>query len=589
MLALILSFLPFHNGFGDDHATGSGGEEKATAEATPAAALAAEVSEIAHFKMMSHAKKEKRIANAVRVAVVGATAYKNPAETLNMASDLAVAAANAAPAFKEIIVHAVSFTPSVARIDGASGQIAAAVDDAVAKAANAEKSRQITEGKNRRGTMEAGPAVPPPPEKVESSSALRNEPTAAPPAPAASAIAQTAPPAPSEPISPSENAGVASGAAAGPAADAGEDATATAKTAFWPPTIDLGDNAAVHFTADLGTRYDDNVFLTEKQKTSDEILSAAPGVAFQFGQNSLTSGALSYEESFQHYAHKSAPDAQLGVGSANFGYSDSRLDVKANGAFQQFYQNQENFFIPGQKLLVRRDQLDVGGSAEGTFTEKISAGAGVNYSRTHYRTAGLVDNNSLGWPINLYYAIWPKVDLSGGFSYRETKTAINGPGNRQRDKYYNLGARGEFTPKLSGNFSVGYTTSRVGASGGSDIWAFDGTFNYEMSPKTTWTLTASRDFSTGAQGEQLKSTNLSLGASTFLSPQWQAAVNLAYQNVVYPAVRKDNYGDGAVSVTYIYSKNISATAGYNLRKNSSSVSGAGFTDNILSLSAGLKY
>ena len=581
VLGLVLYFLSMHIGFSADDLAALGAVPDAqSTQSPPAAALAAEVSKIAHFGMMSHAKKEKRIASAVRIAVDGATAYKDPAEILSIASDLAVAAATAAPPFKDAIIHAVTFAPAVARIDGASGQIQAAVDYAVAQGTGAKKAPEAAAVEK--------PVQPAPPPVIASQA----EPaaTVAAAETAVSAASQVPLPEKNETPEPAEKTPAPANVESPPSAETSENGAEAKKTPAWSiPKIDLGDNAALHLTADLNARYDDNVFVTKDNKVSDEILSAAPGLAFQFGQNSLTNGELSYEENFLHYVHKSAPDAHLAIGSANFGYSDSRLTVNGDGSFQQFYQNQENFFVAGQRLLVRRDELDLGSNAEVNLTEKTSAGVGANYAHTHYRTPGLVDNNSFGMPVNFYYAVWPKVDLSAGYSYRQTKTAVTGSGSRENDNYYNIGARGDFTPKLNGNFSVGYTTSSFTSGGRNSTLAFNGSFGYEVSAKTSGTLAVSRNYSTGAQGEQLISTNLSLGASTLFSPQWQAGATIGYQHVAYPSVRRDDYVDGSVSATYIYSQNITATASYMLRRNASSISNAEFLDNSLSFSADLKY
>jgi hypothetical protein len=595
-LIFFLTFFSMNAGLAADTAASSGDVAALGNQAgpqTPAEALAAEVRKIANFRMMSHAKKEKRIANAVRIAVVGATAYQDPTEIANIASDLAAAAVNAAPSFKDVIVHAVTFTPSVASIDGASGQIQAAADYAAAKAVEAEKAAKGSTVRNpaKSGIVKSAPV----PSEVESTPKVVAVETAATPN-------NQPPPAPLEKapvVQPAETAAPPAETAAPPpnmenetkASTAENGATQDRSIPWTLPKIDLGRNASLHFTADLNARYDDNIFLINKNKVGDEIMSETPGAVFQFGQNSLANGSLSYEESFLQYLHKSSSAQQLGTGDGTFGYSNERLDLKANADYAQTSQNQEGFFIPGQKIVVRRDQLDLGSSAEVHFTEKTSAGAGATYSQSHYRTPGLglVDNYSYGFPVNLYYSIRPKVDLSAGFTQSEIKTPGNGPGNSQVNRYYNIGARGDFTPKLTGSFSVGYTTSTVTKSSNTALFSFSGNLGYELSPKTSLALTTSRNFGAGAQGEQTKTTAVALTASTDFSPHWQGSASLTYQNVGYPANRTDNNISGTVSATYIFSKKINTTLSYSLNNNYSNLSAAEFTDNILSLDIGLRY
>jgi hypothetical protein len=474
----------------------------------------------------------------------------------------------------------------VASIDGASGQIQAAVDYAAAQAVEAEKAAKVkpVETPAKPETVEQAPVPAPvenPPQVATVETAAAPE-TQTPPTPPENATVVQPP----ETVAPPpviENQTKLSTAENGAVQD---------RSIPWTlPKIDLGKNASLHFTADLSARYDDNVFLLNKNKVSDEILSATPGAIFQFGQSSLANGSLSYQESFLKYIHKSSSPQQLGTGAGDFGYSNERLDLKANADYVQTAQNQEGFFIPGQKVVVRRNQLDLGSSAEVHFTEKTSASAGAAYSQTHYLTPGLglVDNHSSSFPVNLYYSVRPKVDLSAGFTQSEIKTPGNGPGSTQVNRYYNIGARGDFTPKLTGGFSVGYTTSNVTQSKNTSLFAFNANLGYELSPKTNLSLSASRNFGAGAQGEQTKSTVFALTASTAFSPQWQGSVGLTYQNVGYPANRTDNNIAGTVSATYVFSTKINATLSYSLNNNYSNVSTAEYLDNILSLSVGLKY
>jgi hypothetical protein len=450
----------------------------------------------------------------------------------------------------------------------------------------AEKPAEVTPVENpvKPGTVEQAP-VPAAAETAPTVAAV--ETAAAPETPTPPALPEK-----TGGVEPAETAATLHAIENGTKASTAENGAEQDRSTPWTlPKINLGKNASLHFTADLSARYDDNVFLINKDKVSDEILSATPGAVFAFGQSSLTNGSLSYQESFQKYIHNTSSAQQLGTGAGNFGYSNERLDLKANADYVQSSQNQEGFFIPGQRIVVRRDQLDLGSSAEVHFTQKTSASAGATYSKTHYRTPGLglVDNYSSSFPVNLFYSIRPKVDLSAGFTQSEIKTPGNGPGNTQINNYYNLGARGDFTPKLTGGFSVGYTTSTITQSKSTSLFSFSGNFGYELRPKTSLSFVASRSFGAGAQGEQTKNTSLALTASTDFSPRWQGSAGLTYQNTGYPSARTDNDVIGTVSATRIFSTKINATLSYSLNNNFSNVSTAEYMDNILSIDIGLRY
>jgi hypothetical protein len=386
------------------------------------------------------------------------------------------------------------------------------------------------------------------------------------------------------------NIGFAADATSGTVTSTADNGAEQDKSTPWTlPKIDLGNNASLHFTADVRGSYDDNVFLTKSDTRSDELLSLSPGAAFKFGQNSLTNGSLSYQETFEDYVHHSTAAQQLGTGAGTFGYANDRLDLSANADYGQFSENQEGFFVPGQTSVVRRDQFDAGSNAEVHFTEKTSASVGASYSNTHYDTPGLVGNHSYTLPTNFYYSIRPKVDLSAGFSDSEIKTPGNGPGSTQINKYYNVGARGDFTPKLTGTFTVGYTTSYVTQSPSTDLLGFSGNFSYDVTPKTNLSLTTARNFNAGPVGEQEKSTSASLTASTSFSPQWQGSATATYENNVFAGSRTDNYVEGDVSATYTFSTKISVTLSYSLRDNASTLSTAEYLDNMVSLDIGFTY
>jgi len=545
-------------------ATAAGPADQAGAQA-----LAAQVREIAHTRLMSRAKKEKRIATTVRVAVVAATAYKSPAEALGIASEMAASAAAAAPQFKDVIANAVSFIPAIARIDGAAGQIRAAVDDATTKAAAGEKTAEASAvAEAEKPTAEIPPAPPPAGAPVQTAGAemvaeRERQATPGENPPAAGSVA-------------------APGAQRQTGAETTETETASGHRAWWTiPEIPVGDNASLHFIADVSGRYDDNIFLTKIDKVGDEILDLTPGAQFQYGQNSLTSGSLTYQETFERYLRTDTANARLGTGNANFNYDDSNLTANGTASFQQLNQNNRDVVIQGLKAIIRQDVLNLGGNVEPHFTAKTSVGAGADYSRTHFRTAGLIDSSSLGLPVTLYYAATPKVDLSLGTTYTDVK--VQGAAHDSRYLYYNVGARGDFTPKLSGRFSMGYKTRDFEQTRNNSTFGFDGTFNYEVTAKTSSSLTMTRDFNVGALGESLTTTRFALNLSTAVSPQWQINGGVSYEDAEYSTFRTDDYWEGSVSATYIYSNRLSATAGYTLRNNQSTLSGAEFSDDIVTL------
>lgn len=352
-------------------------------------------------------------------------------------------------------------------------------------------------------------------------------------------------------------------------------------------------------TADFGVSRDDNIYLTDTDKNSDTIVSVTPGLAFRLGQNSLANFSIGYRQAFTRYENGSVPNVSLGAGSAAFGYETGSLTVAGAATFQQLNQNNREVASLGQKAIYRRDQLGINTSAESRFTAKTSGRIGANYNKSEYKTGGFTGSEEIGVPVKLYLAATPKVSMSVGAGYRRVKPQNGGETGRDMD--YNIGARGEFTPKLSGELSVNYRTRQVGSYAAEDLWGFSGAFSYELTPKASASLDVSRDFSTGALGESLKNSSYAFKASAELTQQWQMGAGLVYRHLNYgPPVfsptnaptqtgRNDRYWEGNLQASYRFRSWLSATADYTLRNNDSTLPGAQFSNNILSLTVGWRY
>ena len=548
-----------------DYAAEGSPRDAAVQEGRPAsvAALAAQVGEIARSKSLSRAKKEKRISTAVRIAVVAATSYKSDrAEILGIALSYAGAAASAAPHFAEVIANAVLFAPPVKQIDAAPGQVRTA---AFAAAKNPHAATRVAShtpaARKKRPEAVAAIEYPPPAPQPE-------------PAPEAEAVAPAPATLPADlPANP-------------PVAESPGAETEAAK-------VSLGSNTTVTFTAEAGARHDDNVFLSTTDKVGDTIFSLTPGVDFRFGNASLAHGSLAYKETFLQYANKSADNQALGTGAANFDYNDGGLAVAGSALYQQLYQNNRDVAAIGGKTIFRSNVLDIMTSAESHVTAKTSVKGGLDFNSLQYENAGLVGSRNFSVPLKVYYETTPKVALSTGFTYQHIQQQ-NG-GSSGRDLFYNVGARGNFTEKLSGEISTGLHRREMSSQPRQKLWGFDGSLNYDISPKTTSSLVFSRQFTTGAKGETLQDSSYAFKVSNDPSLQWQLSAGATYRDVQYEPVlvlagglpvsldRQDRYWEGNFNATFLFSSSLSLSAGYTYRRNLSNLPGAEFGNNILSL------
>jgi len=536
--------------------------EASTSSISPSK-LAAEVGNIAHSSALSRAKKEKRISNLTRVTVIAATAYKSaPDEILTIALEYASAASASAPAFAEVIANAVSFTPAVKALNSASGQVRTA---AFASA----KSGKLP----ARPAMVAHTATPP---RVTAST-LGTEPPAEVYAPRSGNLSAES----------SEDGSSKAAAASFESNAAGRSGGA------------LQGSTSFHLTAEVGVRRDDNVYLNDLDKRSDTILSVTPGVEVHYGQNSVSHGTIVLKDSFVRYTQDSAPNVNLVDASADFAHDSGTLKLAADASYQQFSQNTAAGAVIGSNQVYQYNVLAVHTSAESELTAKTRVKVGAELNNLHYKTVGLIGSQDITIPLKVYYETTPKFDLFAGFDYRHIDPQDDGPSGR--DLYYNLGFRGNLTPKLSGEFSTGYRSRQVGENDRENLWGFDGKFKYEMTAKSTMSLSATRDFGTGAQGQSLKNTRYAVTVGTELTTQWQLGAIVAYTDISYgPEVftatgtplgsgRNDKAWEATLQAGYAFTGSLNATANYVYRSNDSTIQGLQYTNNILSLMLGYRY
>lgn len=354
---------------------------------------------------------------------------------------------------------------------------------------------------------------------------------------------------------------------------------------FAAPFLAIGDNAELFLTARVEARYEDNVTLSDDSVSiEDEVFEFTPGAEVVFGKNSLTRGTVSFYERFIAYSDNNELNEELANFLFNTVYEGAKLNLKSNLSFRELIQNSQD---TAGNTLVRRDEYAAGLTGELSVTEKSKVGAGLKYDATDYKQTGFTDREIYTVPVNYYFAISPKLDLSTGIQYRQTDVDV---GADSEDYYFNVGARGEFTPKLIGTFTVGYTLRDTDATGVDDetMLGLDAGLTYLYSDKTQFTLNMSNDFGTASQGFGQEIAAINVGIRSQIAADWSARASVGYQELDYiTSNRVDEYMTGLLGVTYVVSQTISLDAFYSYADNDSDVSD--FTANVLSVSANFRY
>src|SRR5688572_14761792 len=269
--------------------------------------------------------------------------------------------------------------------------------------------------------------------------------------------------------------------------------------AYAAPFMAIGDGAELFLTGSLGIRADDNVLLGSgvagSPEESDLIFEVAPGIDLTFGKDAQMKGALTMWHTWTSYSDNSRLNTNLFNGDFLTRYDDGKLKLNFNVGFHELNQN-----TPDIRGLVRRDVFSAGGNAEVEISQITSVGAGVAFNHENYKRGNpYTDSDSLTVPLDFYYKWTPKVDLSVGYRYRDYQVDV---GQDSTDHFFNVGARGEFSPKLTGKFQIGLNNRELDRGGDDSQLGVDASFAYELSPKTSLQVGASNDFGTSATGQQ---------------------------------------------------------------------------------------
>lgn len=345
------------------------------------------------------------------------------------------------------------------------------------------------------------------------------------------------------------------------------------------PFMAVGDGAELFLTGTLGVRVDDNIFL-EGNATDDIIFDVNPGLDLTFGKDALVQGSLTLVHSFANYSDNSDLNTNLFSGSFVARYDDAKTKSGLRVSYNELNQN-----TPDIRGLTRRDVFNAGADGEVEISQLTSIGAGVTYDRQDYKRTSYSDREAITVPVDLFYEVTPKVDLSVGYRYRDYKVDI---GSDSSDHYLNIGARGEFTPKLTGRITMGFNRRELDAGGDRTGFGLDANLSYALSPKTSIQFGAGNDFDTSPQGQQQENLTANARIISKVADDWSLYGGFNFRQIDY-ATRTDDYWEGTVGTDYTVNAYIRIAAAYVYRNYSSPAPGADFKNNVFSIAANFRY
>lgn len=356
-------------------------------------------------------------------------------------------------------------------------------------------------------------------------------------------------------------------------------ATSAISIAQAAPFLAVGDGAELFVTGAVGIRADDNIFL-DQSGTNDVIFDVSPGLDLTFGKDSKLQGSLTAGVAFSSYSDNSKLNTSLFSSNFTSRFDDGKMKAGFNLSFNELNQN-----APDIRGLTRRDVFSTGGNVEVEISQKTSVGAGITFNHDNYKRVSYSDSDTLTIPVNFYYELTPKVDMSVGYRFRDYQATI---GADSMDHFFNVGARGEFSPKLTGTVAVGVSSRELSPGGSDTMLGFDSSLSYELTPKTSLQFGASNDFGTTPQGQQQKNLSLNSSIVTKLSEEWTLNGGLSYRATKY-STRTDDYWETSLGASYIINANVRMVGAYVYRNYVSDLASSEFSNNVFSVAANLRY
>lgn len=385
------------------------------------------------------------------------------------------------------------------------------------------------------------------------------------------------------------------------------------------PLISIGDNVDVFFNGSSSLKWQSNVFYVEDNEQDDYLLTVSPGLEVNVGRG-LSNLDLSIVTRYDilRYDELSELDTELFHIKAISSYKASRWDATGLISFDENQSATTDGTRAARGDLVETETTRANFDSEYRMSPKFSVGSGVRYSDREYTSHdSLADRETFTIPVDIFYELTPKIDLSIGYQYITSDIGEIQSGNMtngifidsydKESHFFNIGARGDLLPKLSGFFKVGYRITdpddsnvttyldsvRSDSTTDKDslgTFGMDADFTYLVTPKVTARLKLRRGFGIGGEGQSTTDTSADLSASYSMNANYSASVFSRYSLKEYELNSDDDtiYGLGA-RLSYVPNQYWSFSTGYAYSENDSDRVGQSYDSHTIDLSASLRY
>ena len=331
------------------------------------------------------------------------------------------------------------------------------------------------------------------------------------------------------------------------------------------------DRILVHNVGDLAikpqfgqaTLYTDNVFFGNdsiflsgggvtnipiRPKEDDLVVTASPGVKFQYGTESANLITLEYGFDQIFYTGHSENDTQqhrIDL-SSRYEFGKFRLTGRdsiaflssplGGGAYTDVNRAADRNFILDRRQTTLDHQLLF------DYSDKTDAYGQFHFQETDFdNTTTLLDVNTLRGSLGSTYKYSELLGIFTEGFYGQTAVSPNvGNFSGAWSQFYGgfVGVRGELTPKIRGSVKLGYEQREFpSADTGISSPAFDITLDYALGPKTSFALPYSRRTSASVQfADQsfvFDTVNFSVNQGLGTSGKWTTFGSVRYDGATY--------------------------------------------------------
>ncbi|NCG08197.1 MAG: outer membrane beta-barrel protein [Verrucomicrobia bacterium] len=356
------------------------------------------------------------------------------------------------------------------------------------------------------------------------------------------------------------------------------------------PLVTIGDVGTVSFDGSASVKMDDNIFRQEKGKgkVDDIVMTFSPGLIATLGRDSSNLDInLSTSFDFVRYQDKGDLDSELFHILGEAAYRASRLAVFASANYDESKSNNELANRNGD--LLERENTGFSIKGEYTLSPKFSAKVGLNFDEIAYvgsYAADYQDRKNRTVPIDIFYELTPKLDLSVGYTNGDIDVE-NGDDATRDD--FNVGLRGQLLPKLVGDFKIGYNQYDSDSYKTASM-SLKGDFSWTISSKLTHRLNIFRNFDASATGTGTQETKVRFSTNYLLNSKVSLSGRMGYTIRDYlSSSREDNLLTISFNGNYRINTNWSVNAGYTFSTNDSTIASSSYDNNIFTLSALLSY